>query len=161
MDVTLRNTLWSFSSGILLAGYDKVNAEYQLSESQGAPFAMCAMATTRSFVKWQTKRHVPTGSVIFEDGDNGRGDFIERFRSVTGRNPSMARKGEFSALEAADMLAYEHAKLVRDVASGRTKRVENIRVPLRRFEQDQRTSWVYHNELSLWALVKEAAIPPR
>ena len=42
VDITLRNVLWSFSSGILLADYKRVNLAYKLSEARGEPYAMCA-----------------------------------------------------------------------------------------------------------------------
>lgn len=161
VDVTLRNILWSFSSGIILGAYDAVNAEYQLSESQGRPYAMCAMATTSLWTSWMRKRDIPYGKAAFEDGDRGRGDFIERFRAVAGNSPRMLKKGEFHALEAADLLAYEHAKLVRDVAAGRAKGLEDIRIPFQRFEDDGRLTWGYHNEESLRELVQTANIPRR
>jgi hypothetical protein len=161
VDITLRNVLWSFSSGILLADYARLNREYKLSESQGEPYAMCALGSTQGMVTWMEKRHIDRCVAIYEDGDNGRGDFIERYRAVAGRSPHMAQKGEFGPLEAADILAYEHAKLVRDKENGRVTRVEGIRIPFRRFEADRRISWGYHNEKTLRALVVGHNMPKR
>jgi hypothetical protein len=161
IDITLRNVLWSFSSGILLADYDRVNQEYRLSEARGEPYAMCAIGTTQRMITWMEKRDIERCVAIYEDGDNGRGDFIERYRAVTGHSPHMAKKGEFAPMEAADMLAYEHAKLVRDKETGRAKSRDDVRVPFRRFEADGRISWGYHNEGSLRELVAANGIPRR
>jgi hypothetical protein len=138
-----------------------VNLEYKLSEARGEPYAMCALGTTQRLVTWMNKRGIDTSIAIYEDGDNGRGDFIERYRAVAGRSPHMAQKGQYAAPDAADMLAYEHAKLVRDKESGRVTRVEDVRIPFRRFESDDRISWGYHNEESLRQHVVSENVPPR
>ena len=161
VDVMLGNVLWSFSSGIILADYDRVNKEFRLAETHGCAYAMCALGSMARMVRWMNKRDIETAVAVFEDGDNGRHDFVDRYREATGRSPHMVKKGEYVELEAADLLAYEHAKLVRDKESGRAKRVEDVRIPFKRFEADKRLTWGYHNETSLRGLVQRSHVPRR
>jgi hypothetical protein len=161
VDITLQSVLWSFSSGIILADYDRVNTEFHLEEAHGGKYAMCALGSMTRMVGWMRKRDIETAVAVFEDGDNGRGDFIDRYRAATGRSPHMVKKGEYVELQAADILAYEHAKLVRDKESGRAKRLEDVRIPFKRFEADKRITWGYHNESSLRKFVARSNVARR
>lgn len=152
VDTILENVLHSVSCGVLLSAFDTVNRIYQLQEDEGGPFALCALKATGRVLAWAKAHNGGNDTVVrivFEAGDNGWGDFSERFRGATGHYPNRAVKGEFAAHQAADIIGYEHAKLVRDANSGRVTEVEQIRKPFLRFEQDGRKDWLYQNHETL------------
>ena len=173
--VSLDHTLWSFSSGVGLLDYEAVNREYcvQESETMGHPYTICATMTMQQLVEWQTANGLKEERVIvaFERGDAHQGQFKSRME-VFGFDVAFLGKEEKVPFQAADVLAYEHGQLHKDVVSGRitTRRTgsayeraapEQARKSHLAFEASGSKDWGFHDARTLRVWCIRHGIPKR
>jgi hypothetical protein len=102
-------TLHGFVTSVMMDAYREVDRRYCLSETH-RPLALAGTACVEKVRRWAAQRSIPQGTIayIFEDGDKDKSHLtgsIERHFRFT---PIYAKKEESCALQAADLLAYEH-----------------------------------------------------
>ena len=113
------------STGLLLADYRQVIAKDRITADQSIdPYSFCAMTCVSSTIKWMVPKRIPEVEFVFEAGDDKMGKFMEIFRKVTGEFPIFRGKEKHPQFQAADILAWRHARLMKSHVAGRTERRE-------------------------------------
>jgi len=103
-----RNINKGFGASLVIDDFNKVNKDYPLAEFGGSPFALCARTCTGGLKNWAMKKGLDIGKVLvfFEDGDENRGDFLDRARA-DGIRITLLAKDESRAFQAADLAAWK------------------------------------------------------
>jgi hypothetical protein len=89
--------------------YRQVNEKYALEEALGAPHALVGNNLCKKLRNWKRQYggDGSTLSVVFEDGTKHKGDFIDAMTRDALPCPIFAKKSDFTALQGADLLAWE------------------------------------------------------
>ena len=106
------------SCGLLLEDYRRVLAEYRLPDAFGHfrhPYSLCAIHCTLAVVFWGDRRMKSNDLLefIYEDGDDDKGFFIKEFKKINGEPPIFRTKDKHPQFQAADILAWRHARLLK------------------------------------------------
>ncbi len=111
--------LASFGSILPLDDYRKVNQEFMLEEEFGGPYPLCASCSASGVFEWAniTSRDKDKIRFVFEGGAKNSGALLERMKREN-ILPTFGKKTEFPALQAADLLAWEHLKTYRQFRQG-------------------------------------------
>lgn len=114
--VIKRRTIVSVSSMMLMKDYKSVDAIYTLSECV-TPYAVCSANTQYKTKVWLKDHGYPVENLatVYEDGSKDKGKFVALSMALNFPVPIFAPKGKFRALEAADFIAWELGKVIRDV----------------------------------------------
>jgi hypothetical protein len=102
--------LASISCVISLAEYREVEKTHDIKQTL-PPFALGARACMAYlYEQWLPFYRIPSDLMecVFEDGDFGKGKFIDVMRGDNMPAPTFKQKRDFAALQAADHLAWEH-----------------------------------------------------
>lgn len=103
-----KHTNKGIAASVVLDDYDAVNSIYPFRESAGTPFAICARACVGTVVRWALKKGVSMSELLFviEDGDDDKGDFLERTRKDKFSVVTM-QKSSTPAFQAADLVGWK------------------------------------------------------
>jgi|ERR1700686_703683 len=154
----------SFSSAVIIDDYEEVNKKYRLIETLGPPYALCGVTCVKKVNDWRAEHgYLDPVLSIFEDGAQYKGklltnverwDFPEPFLK-----PRFGTKDEYVALQAADLIAWEHRKLYHGLESGESRRFRGSFMALSAMPKD----WsVFTNKQNyLESLCEKFAIPIR
>ena len=150
----------SIGNAVILAAYDRVNAEYMFQEYLGPPYALCGMGCMKDVYRWATKpkRQYKMPTCIFEDGDKHKTEFrrlIVRFPDWP--DPEFGAKKDYLAFQAADLIAWESRKLYTEAESGTFSK---LRKSLAELEKISPAWWVY-TEKELRRMCADFSIPRR
>ena len=118
----------SFASAVLLKDYRDVDELYPLHEAVGYPLALCGRTCSAKINSWRTKRKIQEPvEIIFETGSKHAND-LARIQKRDGQpEPLFKRKDDFGALQAADLIAWENTKALRDLELGKINGLEDLR----------------------------------
>jgi hypothetical protein len=117
-----------FAGGIEIAGYKKVNDQYALQESLGAPYALAARILAIQMNKWRGRNLTQEDHLLLfaEEGTKHRGDMIEVFKRDQLPEPISIKKS-LAAVQPADMLAWEMFQFLRGSKdSENRKRIQHL-----------------------------------
>ena len=113
-----RNTLKPFSYGIILADHREMVARYELPYGFERPYSFCGLQGVYWIVLWMKKKKglslEDKVHLIYEDGDEDRGRFSDAMRRDFGVRPNFLPKDKVHPFSAADILAWRHARLIRE-----------------------------------------------
>lgn len=122
MAITLIQQLYpvlSVGCYVKMSEYNEVDKEYSI-RSILPPYALAARVCMSSLTKWCDLYDIHELECIFEDGDFGRGKFIDIMR-IEGHPliPKFEDKKKFGALQAADHMAWEQNKYLKLEQTGK------------------------------------------
>lgn len=142
----------SFASGVLMDDFRQVNQKFKLEEFI-KPYALAGRTCVADIAKWAKKYGVAEDLIayVFEDGAQDRGDLIYRLKNDGKSNFSFAPKSH-PALQAADLLAYEHFLATCRVADGRVEPYDQLRTSIRKLDVingNPGTDWGTYREKDL------------
>jgi hypothetical protein len=114
-----RHVRRGFAGAVILKDYQKINTKYLLREYLGGPYSLAALTCVNKGIQW-IKSHGYTGPVtnIFEDGAEGKGEFLDAMRKANQPAPIFRAKGECIQFQIADFAAYELFKKCTDLNTG-------------------------------------------
>jgi hypothetical protein len=122
-----RNTLKPFSMGLVLPDYWKTVATYKLPQAEERPYSFCALQGLYRIITWMGKRDRSRRSrlsprlrpgmfhLVYEDGDDGQDLFSNAVHAEIGLRPNFLPKTACVPFQAADILAWRHARLMKDL----------------------------------------------
>ena len=117
----------SFSTGVLVADFDMVAAEYDFAGVYLTPYTLCAEQSIVKTERWRTRTRRPSSKLAFflERGDAYQDQLPKRLALHNGPlvnfRPKMCdddRPFGFAPFQACDLIAWQHARGVRDVKQG-------------------------------------------
>jgi hypothetical protein len=105
--------------------YDKVSAEYQLSERVGEPYALCGTGCLSRVKQWAKKKDVDHSKIlyIFEDGDEDKGDLFARAKDEK-YTVLFLDKTKTCAFQAADLAAWKAKSAIDDAYNRKLHRLD-------------------------------------
>ena len=109
VNIIKTRTLHSFATAVMMEAYREANERYRLSELH-RPFGLAGIACIEKVRRWSEQNGISQEHVsyIFEDGDEDKSNLTEAAQKQFQFAPSYAQKEASYALQAADLLAYEH-----------------------------------------------------
>lgn len=124
----------SFASAVMMEDYRNVDAKYQLHEFS-KPYTLAAGTCIAKLDRWEKRRNNPPDKleIVFEDGDTDKGDLIRAMKKYPRFEPTFLKKGQATAFQAADLLAYEHllANVIITKAKPELVFYDELRYPLK------------------------------
>jgi hypothetical protein len=143
----------SFSSGVLLDDYDRVNKEFMVEESLGSPLLLASKMAIKKMMDWHlAKRNGEPFQVVMDEGINEWGALDEWFyTSYQFRlQPGNAK---LPPLQASDHVAWEIHRSMSNVAAGKVEYFDeqrgSIQSLLRRLTKAEQTApptWYHVDE---------------
>lgn len=107
-----KNTRKSFSTAVILEAYREINSKYLFQEYFGTPYAFCSRMCIVGLDHWRDQHHYQDPvDVVFEDGATDKRTFLALLKRDSFSIPTFAKKREYTPLEAADFVAWEHLKI--------------------------------------------------
>jgi hypothetical protein len=149
-----RRTHKSFSSGVILEDLRRINREYVMPSHMAFPYCLCGQQVLAKVALWLYHRklggHI---AVVFEDGDTHKGKLLDLMHSRGIRIPvAFMPKDGSAALQAADLVAWEHRRFATDMLSvretGKGKRLRGSLEALR-IQLPHEDSWGVYDRKAL------------
>ena len=151
----------SFASSVYMPHYKEVDAKYGLREVV-TPLSLVGCTIVAKVYRWADYHGIPHDSIafIFEDGDNDKGDFVDRCKSIYGVSPKFQGKKKTVAFQTADLLAYENFLAVKKLKSVEdTVFLDQMRAPFRRLSEiangKNKEDWGLHQNPKLEEIYKQ------
>jgi hypothetical protein len=169
---------YTAACGVYIDDYRYVDRHFQLSECM-RPYTIGCLTCASSIVLWAEKHghHMDDLIWVFEKGDQDQGDLRKRwdiaypdasvspiFCKKKDTYPDRSRCRHIRPFEAADLIAYEHLQVYRqlEVKQGETLYVDELRRPLQRIRNwPSVKEWWVHNHSSLDGLCGKFNVPVR
>jgi hypothetical protein len=109
------HTNQGFSGGIRFSHYEQINREYKFKEQFGRPYVFLGLGCLGRLKMWADKKGIDVAKVlcIFEEGDLGQGELIERARK-DGINAIPQSKAGIMAFDACDLVALKSRVMLDD-----------------------------------------------
>jgi hypothetical protein len=108
-----------FAAAVILEDYRKINEKYLLREFLGRPYSLAALACVNKGNQWVMRRgYTDPVHNVFEDGAEGKGEFLSAVRMFDQRDPSFRTKKDCTPFQIADLAAYELYKKRTDLKEG-------------------------------------------
>jgi len=128
-----RRTDKSFSTAIPLGDFREVDQEFLLKESVGYPYPLAARVCMARVDEWATARGISEPiEFFFEDGAKHRGQLLWIAEKDGKPTPIFKKKQEITQFQAADLLAWEHNRLLR---KDRSEWLKYLSPPLQKLEE--------------------------
>jgi len=109
-----RRTDKSFSTAIPLGEYRELDQEFLLKEAVGYPYPLAARVCMERVDEWATAHGISEPiEFFFEDGAKHKGQLLWITEKDGKPSPIFRKKHETIRFQAADLLAWEHNKLLR------------------------------------------------
>lgn len=154
----------SFAHAVLMDDYRQMNRVFFL-EDIIKPYAIAGRTCVASAALWAQRHNIDEKliSYVFEDGAIDRGDLIHRLRTDGKSNFTFAKKSESVALQAADLLAYEHLLTNTKISKGVIDSYEQLRHPMRELDKINHggDEWGTYTAKDIEALCIHMKIPRR
>jgi hypothetical protein len=113
-----RRTDKSFSTAIPLSEYGEIDREFLLKESVGYPYPLAARVCMARIEEWAVARRITEPIDFFlEDGAKHKGQLLWIAEKDGKPIPSFGKKHDKVQFQAADLLAWEHNRLLRKDSS--------------------------------------------
>jgi hypothetical protein len=153
------HTLCLFAGGVDIAAYRRVNDEFTLEESHGAPYALVTRGIAKAFREWESETLGPEDRlrVFVEQGTKHYGDLEQVFKRDRIQLPTRVPKAT-AQVQPADMLAWETFKQIRSGDSGKFSR--NLHRLTREIRQEHEVGGMF-KEADLRRLCVDTAVPLR
>lgn len=153
-----------FAHAVLMDDYRQVNRAFFL-EDIIKPYAIAGRTCVASAARWAQRNNIDENliSYVFEDGAIDRGDLIYRLERDGKFNFTFANKSESVALQAADLLAYEHLLTNTKISKGIIDSYAQLRHPMKELDKINHggDEWGTYTERDLEALCINMKIPRR
>jgi hypothetical protein len=108
----------SFNTTVLANAYRAVNAEYELEEEFGRPFALCASSMAVRIGRWMAERHPQEHiRLVFDQGTRDWGHMSDTLYRRHGGRPIPEESKQTPPLQAADLAAWEAHRAVTEILS--------------------------------------------
>lgn len=130
-----RRTNRAFSQGLLLDEYWELVKQYEIPDDSAAalplrtPLSFCTLGAVTQLHKWGNRRkrrgeriHGPI-EFVFDRGDKHRGEMADAVREIFGFEPIFKDKADVVPIQAADILAWEHARVCGVLIHGDMKKL--------------------------------------
>ena len=153
------HTLRPFVSAVDMAAYKRVQNEFTLEESHGAPYALVGRHFAKDLHEWQTRKLKPEDRVLVfvEEGAKHFGDLEQVYKRDGLPIPNRVPKS-MAQVQPADMLAWEVFNFLR---AGSPKQMrKNLDLLTRRIRRQQNFGGIFY-EHDLRQLCNELRVPPR
>jgi hypothetical protein len=153
------HTLRPFVSAVDMVAYKRVQNEFTLEETQGAPYALVARHFAKDLHEWQTQELKPGDRtlVFVEEGTKHYGDLELVFKKDGLPVPNRVPKS-MAQVQPADMLAWEVFRFLR--AGSPRKMRKNLDLLTRPIRRQQSFGGIFY-EHDLRQLCSELRVPPR
>jgi hypothetical protein len=165
INVIRSRTLHSFADAVLMDDYRKVNQTYYLNEIF-KPYTIAARTCVTKISNWAKREGIDESEIalIFEDGAVDKSDLIHRLKADQKTNFTLIKKGDSSALQAADLLAYEHLLANTKISAGTLQYFDQLRHPLKELNKipnNNGLDWGVYSAHNLEELCTNVKIPRR
>lgn len=121
-----KHTRKSFSNAVILEAYKDINSRFVFQEYFGTAYAFCSKMCLVGLDNWRQEHgYQDSIEVVFEDGAIDRGVLTNLLKRDNCPVPRFAKKRECLALEAADLIAWEHLKIYNQKEVGELNRLRN------------------------------------
>ncbi|MGC1782776.1 MAG: hypothetical protein WA708_09675 [Acidobacteriaceae bacterium] len=154
------HTLRPFVSAIDMAAYKRVQNEFTLEESHGAPYALAGRQFVKELHEWQGQELGPEDHtlVFVEEGTKHYGDLEQVFKRDKLPIPNRVPKS-MTQVQPADILAWEVFNFLRDGSPKRMRK--NLEKLTRSIRKQQNFGGIFY-EHDLRRLCNESIrVPPR
>jgi hypothetical protein len=129
ISIIRKNTRKSFSYAVILKAYRELNSKYCLEETIGKPYAFCSVLCLMGLEVWKQEHgYRDPVQTIFEDGAADKKDFKQLLNKDSEVFPIFGQKREYTPLQAADLVAWEHLKIYTTAENG-TMNTRRLRKP--------------------------------
>jgi hypothetical protein len=156
--VIRRRVLASVSSAMLMNDFRAVDEIYALSEFV-SPYPICGVNSQHKSIEWLKEHNLPVEHLkfVYEDGTKDKGKFVDLADNLRFPIPSFEPKRKFRALEAADFIAWELGKIIRDV----DKNTLRIRASVDELRKNMPRMWGIYRKEDLLRFCKAQGLPLR
>jgi hypothetical protein len=117
-NIIRRNTRHPFSFGLVLPDYRKAQRLYVFPEEYERPYSFCGIQVVYKVVAWMKAKRLGNPEdrlcLIFEDGDDDQDVLSAAMHRHYGFRPNFRKKGQCPPFAASDILAWRHARLLKD-----------------------------------------------
>ena len=167
-EIISAHALRSFSAILFNRQFYELNERYELRERVGNPYTFCARTCAAKAREWMQRDGYNNRPIeyVFEAGDRGKGllrtifkrDLLPEpiFRPKLPQ-PGYDQRGILTPLQAADFVAWEHQKSVRQIVEKRLTRLRKSLEALRNIEKD----WGIYTPKKLLQFCETTGIPKR
>jgi hypothetical protein len=146
-----------FASAVRSADFDDVATRYPELRKNHTPFTIAGNSCILKAARWADRHQISRSDValLFEDGAGEKKMFVRHAKQHLGFHPSFAKKDQFAAFQAADLLAFEYLLSNRAImmAGDGNLTFERLREPLKALIKSQpRTAeiqWGIHDKSML------------
>ena len=134
MGVIRIRTRTSFATAVLINGFEDVANQYPDIREHYTPFGIAANSSIVKVVRWADRSQIPRADValMFEDGAADKKAFVREAKEHLGVEitSAFAKKAEYAAFQAADLLAFEYLLSNRRIAAAGPVFFDELRKPL-------------------------------
>ncbi len=127
-------TRTSFATAVLINGFEDVANQYPDIREHYTPFGIAANSSIVKVGRWADRSQIPREDValMFEDGAADKKAFVREAKEHLGAKitSAFAKKAEYAAFQAADLLAFEYLLSNRRIAAAGPVFFEELRKPL-------------------------------
>lgn len=155
----------TFADAVLMDDYRKVDETYYLKDTF-TPYTIAARTCVAKVRRWATRYSVNEKDIayLFEDGANDKGDLVRRLKADQISNYGFIPKAASVALQAADLLAYEHLLVNSRLCTGEIQSWDETRHPFRELDKipnDEGRDWGTYTIKDLEEFCVNVKIPRR
>jgi hypothetical protein len=129
-ECALKYTNKRFSASVVIADFNRADAEFEIHERLGYPYTLCGVSCIGHVLSWAHNRRVTEQvNYFFEDGDKHKGDFERACRERFGRKPItpiFQKKKDALAFQAADLAAWKTRHPIRAAEGDRPYTQEQV-----------------------------------
>lgn len=147
-------TRTSFATAVLINGFEDVANQYPDIREHYTPFGIAANSCIVRVVRWADRSQIPRADIalMFEDGAAEKKAFVREAKEHLGVEitSAFAKKGEYAAFQAADLLAFEYLLSNRRIAAAGPVFFDELRKPLQallnREPESAAAQWGIHDK---------------
>lgn len=173
LKVIQRRTNKAFSQGLFVDDFWKLMKQYEIPEhhalasSLKTPFSYCAVGALIQVLKWAQRRRGLGPRVdgpvefVFDRGDKHRGQMATALRDTFGIEPIFKDKKDVVPIQAADILAWEHARVCGVIRDRDLKKLRMSSWPDIQRLFPGSDEWAYLDAQKLAALFDRAGLKKR
>lgn len=162
--------LQSFSAIVMMADYNRLNADYEVEEQLGSPAAVATGVSIGKFLAWRNDRR-PTEpfKVVCDQGMDDFSQLADKVHESWGFRLIPGVVDDTPGLQASDFAAWELQRAMSDVARGAVSYWDELRPPFVKFlkqfiltfEDGNQLPWFLIDEEQLMRLIQKNSVPKR
>lgn len=173
LKVIQRRTNRAISQGVIVDDFWKLVNEYVIPDDHAAasslktPLSFCAVGACIQIAKWANRRRrrglkmTGTIEIVFDRGDKHRGQMATALRDVFNTDPIFKDKKDVVPIQAADILAWEHARVCGIVIDGNVQKLRMSSWPDIQRLFPGSDEWAYLDAKKMAALFDEQGLQKR